>query len=105
MNLEIASFQKRLAKQGRIEAGQDMIQEIESAKEVNAELVLADRNIQTTFSRIWNGIGFKGKAMLVTQVVFGIFSNETITEDELEEMKSQDRSEERRVGKECRSRW
>src|SRR5690625_5071927 len=67
-----------------------MIQGIESAKEVNAELVLADRNIQTTFSRIWNGIGFKGKAMLLTQVVFGIFSNETITEDELEEMKSQD---------------
>jgi len=90
MNLAISSFQKRLAKQFGIEAGQEMIQGIESAKEVNAELVLADRNIQTTFSRIWNGIGFKGKAMLLTQVVFGIFSNETITEDELEEMKSQD---------------
>src|SRR5690625_7559708 len=67
-----------------------MIQGIESAKEVKAEIVLADRNIQTTYSRIWNGIVFKGKAMLLTQVVFGIFSNETITEDELEEMKSQD---------------
>src|SRR5690625_1511892 len=90
MNLAISSFQKRLAKQFGIEAGQEMIQGIESAKEVNAELVLADRNIQTTFSRIWNGIGFKGKAMLLTEVVFGNFRNDKNTEDELEEMKSQD---------------
>lgn len=90
MNLAISSFQKRMAKQFGINPGQEMIQGIESAKEVNAELVLADRNIQTTFARIWGNIGFKGKAMLLTQVVFSIFSNETITEEELEEMKQKD---------------
>src|SRR5690625_5154216 len=90
MNLAISSFQKRMAKQFGIQAGQEMIQGIESAEEVGAELVLADRNIQTTFSRIWRGIGLKAKAMLLTSVFAGIFSNETITEEELEEMKSQD---------------
>lgn len=90
MNLAISSFQKRLAKQFGIQAGQEMIQGIESAKDVDAELVLADRNIQTTFSRIWNGIGFKGKAQLLTTITFSIFSNETISEEELEKMKSQD---------------
>lgn len=89
MNLAISSFQKRIAKQFNIEAGQEMIQGIESAKETGATLVLADRNIQITFARVWSGVGFKGKMMLLTQVVAGIFSNETITEEELEEMKNQ----------------
>lgn len=90
MNLAISSFQKRMANQFGINPGQEMVQGIESAKEINAELVLADREIQITFARIWNGIGFKGKAMLLTQVFAGIFSNETISEEELEEMKSRD---------------
>lgn len=90
MNLAISSFQKRMANQFGIQAGQEMIQGIESAEETGADLVLADRNIQITFSRIWHGIGLKGKAILLTQVVAGIFSKESITEEELEKMKSQD---------------
>ncbi len=90
MNLAISSFQKRMAKQFGINPGQEMIQGIESAKETGANLVLADRNIQITFSRIWGGIGFRGKAMLLTQVIASIFSNESISEEELEKMKSKD---------------
>ncbi|GAA4057161.1 MAG TPA: TraB/GumN family protein [Bacilli bacterium] len=90
MNLAISSFQKRMAKQFGIEAGQEMIQGIESAEAVGAKLVLADRNIQVTFARIWGGVGFKGKMMLLTQIIAGIFSNETITEEELEQLKEKD---------------
>lgn len=90
MNLAISSFQKRMAKQFGINAGQEMIQGIESAKENNAELVLADRDIQVTFSRIWGNIGLKGKSMLLMQVIGSIFSNEKISEEELEKMKEQD---------------
>lgn len=90
INLAISSFQKRMANQLGIQAGQEMIQGIESAKEIGAELVLADRNIQITFSRIWNQVGIWGKAQLLTQVIASIFSNETISEEELEKMKSQD---------------
>lgn len=90
MNLAISSFQKRMASQFGINPGQEMIQGIESAQEIGADLVLADRNIQVTFSRIWRGIGLKGKFMLLTQVIASIFTNETISEDELEKMKSQD---------------
>lgn len=90
MNLAISSFQNRMADQFGIKAGQEMIQGIESAKETGATLVLADRNIQITFARIWGGIGLKGKALLLSQVIAGIFSKESITEEELEKMKSQD---------------
>lgn len=90
MNLAISSFQKRMANQLGINAGQEMIQGIESAKETGAKLVLADRNIQITFSRIWSNVGLWGKAQLLTSVIASIFSNETITEEELEKMKNQD---------------
>ncbi|MGJ9459152.1 TraB/GumN family protein [Oceanobacillus sp. CF4.6] len=90
MNLAISSFQKRMAKQFGINAGQEMIQGIESAKATGAELVLADRDIQITFSRIWGNIGLKGKAMLLMQVIGSIFSNEKISEEEMEKMKEQD---------------
>jgi pheromone shutdown-related protein TraB len=90
MNLALSSFQKRIAHQFGINAGQEMIQGIESAKEVGAELVLADRNIHITFSRIWNQVGFKGKMLLLAQVIASVFNKETITEEELEKMKSQD---------------
>src|SRR5699024_5282088 len=73
-----------------INPGQEMIQGIQSAEESGAELVLADRNIQITFNRIWRNLGWKGKAMLLTQVVASIFSRESISEEELEKMKSQD---------------
>ena len=90
MNLAISSFQNRLAKQFDIKPGQEMIQGIESAKETGANLVLADRNIQITFSRIWGNLGLSGKAQLLNAIFFSIFSKETISEDELEKMKSQD---------------
>lgn len=90
MNLAISSFQNRMANQFGIQAGQEMIQGIQSAKDTDATLVLADRNIQITFSRIWRGIGFRGKAMLLAQILAGIFSKESISEEDLEKMKNQD---------------
>ncbi len=90
INLAISSFQRRLAKQFDIQPGQEMVQGVQSAQEVGATLVLADRNIQITFSRIWNNVGLSGKSRLMMQVIYSIFSNESITEEELEKMKSQD---------------
>ncbi|QHT48611.1 TraB/GumN family protein [Bacillus sp. SB49] len=90
VNLAISSFQKKMAKQFGIQAGQEMIQGIESAEETGAELVLADRNIQITFARIWGNIGFKGKAKLLLSIIYGIFSKEEISEEELEKLKTQD---------------
>ncbi len=90
INLALSSFQKRMANQLGINAGQEMIQGIESAKEINANLVLADRNIQITFSRIWHNVGLWGKMQLLTQIIYSIFSKDSISEEELEKMKSQD---------------
>ena len=90
INLVISSFQKRIANQFDIKAGQEMIQGIHSAKEIGANLVLADRNIQITFARIWNNVGFWGKIRLIKEIILSIFFDESISEEDLEKMKSQD---------------
>lgn len=89
-NILMSSYQKKMAKQFGIEAGQEMLQGIESAEEVGAELVLADRNIQTTLSRIWGNMGLKGKLKLFYGVIESAFSDEEISEEELQKLKSED---------------
>lgn len=90
INLILSSYQKRLARQFGIQPGQEMIQGIESANELGATLCLADRDIQTTMLRLWRGIGLWGKIKLFFQLFLSMFTDEDITEEELEKMKSQD---------------
>ncbi|MTI48756.1 TraB/GumN family protein [Sporosalibacterium faouarense] len=90
VNLVMSSFQKRMAKQFGINPGQEMIQGIQSAEDIDANLVLADRDINITFTRVWRGINFWGKIKLFFELFFSIFSDEEITEEELEKLKTED---------------
>ncbi len=90
VNLIISSFQSRMAEKLGIKAGQEMRQGIKSAEENDAELILADRNIQITFKRVWGGLGFFEKVKLLFQVISMLFVDEEISEEELEQLKSSD---------------
>ncbi len=89
-NLILSSYQKRIAKKMDIQAGQEMIQGIESAKEVQAELVLADRKIQTTFSRIYRQLRLKEKLKLIYLLISSIFDDEEVSEEDIENLKQSD---------------
>jgi len=90
VNLILSSFQSRLAKQFGIQPGQEMIQGITSSKETGAKLVLADREIQTTFLRVWRGLGLWGKMKLFMMIFMSIFNDEELTEEEIEKLKTDD---------------
>src|SRR6056297_842330 len=90
VNLALSSYQKRIAEQFGINAGAEMIEGINAAKDNDAKLVLADRDIKTTFLRIWRGMKFWGKMKLLVMIIASIFSKEEISEEELEKMKSED---------------
>lgn len=90
VNLILSSFQKRIAGKFDIQAGQEMLQGIISAEETGAELLLADRNIQVTFSRIWNSLRGRDRLRLVYEIIGSLFAGDDITEEELEQMKSED---------------
>ena len=88
--LIMGSFQKRIAKSFEVAPGQEMIQGMESADKIGAQLVLADRDITVTLKRLWQKVGIKGKAQIVYELFSSIFFSEEITEKDLEDMKSQD---------------
>lgn len=63
-NIFLSSYQKHVAKKLNTTPGQEMLQGIQSAREHGCNLVLADRNIQTTFLRIWGKLSLWEKCKL-----------------------------------------
>ncbi len=91
-NLVLSSYQKKLAKQLDTNVGQEMVQGISSAEETGAQLVLADRNIQTTFMRIWRKMNLKEKFDLLLNLFFALDDDEQseITDEEISKMLEKD---------------
>lgn len=90
VNLILSSYQKKMAKKLDTIVGGEMLQGIESAKEVGAELVLADRNIQTTFLRIWRKLSLWEKLKLLFALVFSYEDDTEITNQDLQELLQED---------------
>ncbi len=89
-NLILGSYQRRIAEQFGIEPGEEMKVGVSIAKEKDKTLLLADRNIQTTLSRVWNNMNLGGKIKIMMSLVLSIFSDEEISEEELEELRKGD---------------
>ena len=89
-SLVLSSYQKRIAKRLNTNVGQEMIQGIECAKQTGAHLVLADRDIQITFRRIWRKLNFWEKCKLVFSLIFSFGSNAEISDEDLEELLHKD---------------
>lgn len=89
-NLILSSYQKRLADQFGISAGQEMLMSMKAADELGAKIVPVDRPIKTTFMRIWRKMGLWDKLKLIFNVVLGFVDDEEIEEEDLEALKSQD---------------
>lgn len=90
VNLILSSFQGKIAKQFGIKPGQEMLQGIDSARAVEAQLVLADRNIQATFLRIWRSLSLWSKLKLFWMIILSTFNDGELTEEELEKLKTED---------------
>jgi pheromone shutdown-related protein TraB len=90
-NLMLSSFQKKIGQKLGIKPGQEMLQAIEAAKAVDAQIHLADRNIRITLSRTWRLMGLWTKIKLLAQIVASMGEGlDDITEEDIEEMKKKD---------------
>lgn len=90
VNMILASFQRRMAAKIDTQSGGEMIEGIKKSEELNVPLILADRNINTTFSRIWNKLGLWEKCKLLATVIYSVFDDEDISEEELANLKQAD---------------
>ncbi|MDY0374873.1 MAG: TraB/GumN family protein [Desulfobacterium sp.] len=90
MNLMLASFQKRIAAKFDIKPGQEMINAIEAGEKIEARIIPADREIQTTLTRVWRTMGLWEKLKMMFQMVLSLGNTDEITEQEIEQMKQED---------------
>ncbi len=90
VNIILSSFQRRMAKNMDTSSGGEMLEGIRASKELNVPLVLADRPIRITFSRIWNSLGINEKSKLLVSIIGSIFDDEEISEEDLAALKEAD---------------
>jgi len=90
MNLILASFQKKMADKFGIKPGQEMINAIKAAEDINALIVPSDREIQITLSRVWRGMGLWEKLKFMFSLIFSLGASDDIEEEDIEKMKQED---------------
>jgi pheromone shutdown-related protein TraB len=89
-NLFLSSYQKRVAEKLGTPVGGEMIQGIESARDIGASLILADRSIQTTFLRIWRKLSFWEKIKLFAGLIFSFNKDTEISNQDLQDLLQKD---------------
>ena len=89
-NTALVSFQRKMGAQTGTKPGEEILGAAELAKEKNIPLSLCDRDIQTTFKRAWAKSSLWNKCKLLATLISAAFSNEKISEEDLEELKKQD---------------
>ena len=89
-NLMLASFQKKIGKKLGIKPGEEMLRAVNTAKETEADIHLADRDIRTTLSRTWRLMGFWTKFKLLFQLITSMGNVEDIEKEDIEKLKQQD---------------
>jgi len=89
-NLMLASFQKKIGKKLGIKPGAEMLRAIQAARDVGAEIHLADRDIRTTLSRAWRLMGLWTKTKLLVQLITSFGEVDSIEKEDIEKMKEKD---------------
>lgn len=86
-NLVLASFQKRMGQNVGVKPGDEMLEAIKTAQEMNVPVEMVDRPIQITLKRAWAKNSFVGKSKLLAALISSAFSKEEISSEQIEELK------------------
>ncbi len=86
-NLVLSSFQQKMGAELGTRSGDEMRAALDIAKERGISFSFDDRPIQTTLQRAWAKCNLWNKLKLLSVLISSAFSNEKISEEELEELK------------------
>jgi len=89
-SLALSSYQRRLGERLGVSPGAELLAAVDAAKEVGAQVLLVDRDVQATLKRTWANLGFWDRTQLVSGLVAAPFSVEEIDESKIEELKHKD---------------
>lgn len=90
-NLALSGFQKRMGAGIGAKPGEEMIAAAKAAEEAGIPWSCCDRDVQVTLKRAWARSNFWNKAKLLASLAGSAFSNEKLSESEIEQLK--DKSE------------
>jgi pheromone shutdown-related protein TraB len=86
-NLALSGFQRRMGQGVGVKPGDEMLAAVKAAEELGIPCDLCDREVQLTFKRAWGRSSLWNKAKLVASLGESAFSNEKLTEEEIEKLK------------------
>lgn len=94
-NIAVGAFQRRIGAELGVKPGAEFVAAIEKAKDVGAELVLADRDVQATLKRTWRNLSFFKKMNTLSAITESLFeSDEKVSAEDIEKMKEKNQLEE-----------
>jgi pheromone shutdown-related protein TraB len=89
-SLLFSAFQKRLGDRLGVRPGAEMIAAVQAAEGVGAEVVLADRDIQSTLRRCYESIGPLDRAKIFVALAFLPFAAAEVDEADVERLKGRE---------------
>ncbi|WP_455645329.1 TraB/GumN family protein [Methanosphaera sp.] len=94
VSLFLSNMQKRMGEEVGVKPGSEMLEAYKIAREVNADIALIDRNIQTTFKRTLDGMSFREKLSFVWEIIKSYLisdeEEEELFKEEVEHLKQDD---------------
>ncbi|MBL8968411.1 MAG: TraB/GumN family protein, partial [Spirochaetaceae bacterium] len=93
-NLALSGFQRRMGSEVGVKPGEEMIAAVDAAKALGIPYAFCDRDVQLTLKRAWGKSGLWNRSKLVASLASSAFSNERLTELEIEQLKERSELEE-----------
>lgn len=89
-SLALGAYQQRLAEQFGIQPGEEMRVAMRLTQEQGLQLALIDRDVGVTLKRVYKSIPWWRKIYVVSGLIASVLSNEKVSEEEIEKLKSGD---------------
>ncbi len=90
VSLVMGAFQQRMAEQVDIEPGAELKAALEEADKAGYPTSLIDRDISITMKRIYRNVPFYQRIMLFSGLIQSVFSRESISQEDIEQLKDGD---------------
>lgn len=90
ISIMMASYQKKLGDNLGVSPGAELLAAAKTAEASGIPIHLCDRDIRITLRRAWKSTSLFRKFYLLSALLAGMFDNEEIDEEKLEELKNQD---------------
>lgn len=92
-NLALSGFQKRMGEGINAKPGEEMLAAVKAAEAAGIPWSCCDRDVQITLKRAWARSNLWNKSKLLASLVGSSFSNEKLSESEIEQLKDKNELE------------